>query len=201
MPLACKTDAAHAHFSGLVTAFTEYIVDMDADGNVLKMRDGKIIAETSHPSFATISCEDCKAVVRRPYPSIVAVHLVPPPATVLLCNFSPGFRPPEMIKLRPVLVVSPTSYNHDTTTVVPISTGAPERGSDRRVVALDGKKYGFLVASGYVKTNMITTVSNERLFRLLDANTKRQLDARHTVIDASDLAAVREAIKVTVGIN
>lgn len=45
---------------------------------------------------------------------------------VLLCNFETGFKPPEMVKVRPVIVVSKTSTNgRGLCTVVPVSTTRP----------------------------------------------------------------------------
>lgn len=51
----------------------------------------------------------------------------PRPGQILVCHFGLGFRPPEMVKTRPVLVISPK--RRDATmlcTVVPISSKAPE---------------------------------------------------------------------------
>ncbi|WP_198669160.1 type II toxin-antitoxin system PemK/MazF family toxin [Elioraea thermophila] len=46
--------------------------------------------------------------------------------TILLCDDDTGFRPPEMVKRRPVVVVSPRLPHRDgLATVVPLSTTAP----------------------------------------------------------------------------
>lgn len=155
-----------------------------------------MLHETSDPTFEQIECAKCGTVVRRPYPKIT---FVPAPGNVLLCNFAPGFQPPEMVKLRPVIVVSPSSYNRDTVTIVPLSTQPPTRPNDTRVVSIDAAKYGFLTQSGYAKGNMVTTVSNGRLYRLIDPATGKQIDGRTTRLNAEDLAAVREAIKAAIG--
>lgn len=53
----------------------------------------------------------------------------PTPGLVLMCDFSTGFREPEMVKKRPVVVVSAkfqrTRPENSICTVVPISTAAP----------------------------------------------------------------------------
>ena len=50
----------------------------------------------------------------------------PKKGTVLCCDFSTGFSPPEMVKVRPVVVVSPKLAGRpDLCTVVPISSVEP----------------------------------------------------------------------------
>jgi uncharacterized protein YifN (PemK superfamily) len=43
----------------------------------------------------------------------------------VICDFSEGFRPPEMVKTRPVVVISPRRRTTQFVTVVPISSAAP----------------------------------------------------------------------------
>lgn len=51
----------------------------------------------------------------------------PAPGTILMCNFDQGFRQPEMIKRRAVVVVSPRiSVRPGLCTVVPLSTTTPQ---------------------------------------------------------------------------
>ena len=46
--------------------------------------------------------------------------------TVLLCDYGTGFRVPEMVKRRPVVVISPKiGLRHNLCTVVALSTNAP----------------------------------------------------------------------------
>src|SRR6266700_2419968 len=47
---------------------------------------------------------------------------------ILLCNYDSGFRPPEMVKRRPVVVVSPRlPYRENLCSVVPFSLTPPHR--------------------------------------------------------------------------
>ena len=56
----------------------------------------------------------------------MALKFHPKPGTILVCDFRQGFRAPEMIKRRPVVVVSPRLRNRtDLCTVVPLSTIEP----------------------------------------------------------------------------
>ena len=44
---------------------------------------------------------------------------------LLYCDFSTGFQPPEMVKRRPVVLISPRRKNAALCTVVPLSTKEP----------------------------------------------------------------------------
>ncbi|WP_210210156.1 type II toxin-antitoxin system PemK/MazF family toxin [Rhodopseudomonas palustris] len=51
----------------------------------------------------------------------------PEPGTILICDYSTGFKAPEMVKKRPVVTVSPRLKRRDgLVTVVPLSTSRPE---------------------------------------------------------------------------
>jgi len=56
----------------------------------------------------------------------MAVFIHPDPGDLLMCDFS-GFKPPEMTKKRPVVVISPrTRRGIQLCTVVPLSTVEPK---------------------------------------------------------------------------
>jgi len=56
----------------------------------------------------------------------MSLEFYPDYGTVLICDFSTGFQPPEMVKKRPVVIVSPRKrYNAETVTIVPLSTRPP----------------------------------------------------------------------------
>ncbi|WP_309610716.1 type II toxin-antitoxin system PemK/MazF family toxin [Sphingomonas sp.] len=56
----------------------------------------------------------------------MALREHPPVGLVLTCNFEPGFRAPEMVKRRPVVVISPKMRGRpDLCTVVALSTTPP----------------------------------------------------------------------------
>ena len=58
--------------------------------------------------------------------SMLTFH--PKPGTLLICDFDTGFKAPEMIKKRPVVVISPRRRGSvaQLCTVVPLSTTAPD---------------------------------------------------------------------------
>jgi len=37
----------------------------------------------------------------------LALQFSPAPGAIVICDYSTGFRPPEMVKVRPVVVISP----------------------------------------------------------------------------------------------
>ena len=57
----------------------------------------------------------------------MAIKFHPQTGAVLLCSYEPGFKEPEMVKQRPVIVVTPRLRRRDDLcTVVPLSTTAPD---------------------------------------------------------------------------
>jgi mRNA interferase MazF len=52
----------------------------------------------------------------------------PRPGQILMCDFSKGFVAPEMVKTRPVVVLSPTMEGRQNiVTIVPLSSTKPEK--------------------------------------------------------------------------
>ncbi|MFG6589995.1 type II toxin-antitoxin system PemK/MazF family toxin [Sulfitobacter sp. 1A12157] len=86
--------------------------------------------------------------------------------TVLLCDYSRGgFQPPEMVKRRPAIVVSPR-LRHRTglLTVVPLSTSPPDRIEDYHCrIELPYSLPNFPQTICWVKADMLATVGFGRL--------------------------------------
>lgn len=121
----------------------------------------------------------------------------PKPGMVLICDYDTGFTPPEMVKKRRVIVVSPYQLNkRGLCTIVPISTSEPEPIEAYHYPIKVGK-YGFLSRDKecWVKGDMVARVSFDRLDRL-------RVGAHFTSpsIDAQDLAEVRQAISHSLGL-
>ena len=98
----------------------------------------------------------------------MAINFHPKRGTVLICDFT-GFKPPEMVKRRHVVVVSPRYRRHTgLCLVVPFST-VPPRELEPHHYQIPLGKYGFFdpVRPTWVKADMLTSVSFERLDRLL----------------------------------
>lgn len=127
------------------------------------------------------------------------------PGTILLCNYATGFRPPEMVKRRPVIVVSPCLPHRDRLcAVAPLSTTAPAREVPY-ICRLELRiplppPFGALVC--WAKADVIATMGFDRLdlFR-----TKRDFSGKrkylHPRISDDDLRRVRVAVLHGLGLG
>lgn len=134
----------------------------------------------------------------------MAISYDVPPGTILLCDYSKGgFLPPEMVKRRPVVAVSPR-LRHRTglLTVVPLSTTPPDRVCAHHcMVAMPLTLPGFPAREAWVKADMLATVAFERLdlFRTgRDQYGKRKY--LHPRLSDDDLSRVRDCIRAALGI-
>jgi len=126
----------------------------------------------------------------------------PPRGTIVICDFSTGFRPPEMVKIRPVVIVSPRFRQRaNLCTVIPLSTTPPDTV----------QPYHHLLATTpyppsngeevWAKCDMLQTVALERLDRV---RIKRRDGAReYTTYQMSqdDLEAIVACIKTALAIK
>lgn len=90
----------------------------------------------------------------------------PEPGTILICDYSTGFRIPEMVKKRPVVTISPRLKRRDgLITVVPLSTSAPTPVCDHhcKVIVKPALPSPFDSEEAWVKADMLATVGFERL--------------------------------------
>ena len=92
----------------------------------------------------------------------------PRPGQLLMCKFEPGFLKPEMVKTRPVVVISPSIQGRaGLVTVVPLSTRAPNPVSDYHMLLPKAvlPKIGLFqnAAENWVKGDMVYTVGFHRL--------------------------------------
>jgi len=128
----------------------------------------------------------------------MAIPFVPDAGEVLMCDFT-GFQPPEMVKVRRVIVVSPRSRRNfrGTYLVVPISRTppAPVEGCHHEFPA---RSYDFFdpAESVWAKADMITCVANSRLDRM-------KISGRYSraQIRKEDLYAIRKAVLHALGME
>jgi mRNA interferase MazF len=193
--LICPHDASHIDFRGRIRAFANFNVELDQDWNVLKRGDPTDVVDASDASDDSIYCVRCKVEIWR---KARAVTFLPAEGAILVCDFSTGFRLPEMIERRPCIVISQTRTNRGLCVVVPISS---RESIDREaiVVPMPMAKYPFLRKDGWAKCHAPATVGKSRLYMMRDPVTNRGLDSRKTMIDAADLAAVRLGVARFIG--
>lgn len=132
----------------------------------------------------------------------MAVSHHPRLGAVVLCDFSKGFVPPEMVKRRPAIVISPKiSLRAGLCTVVPISTEVP-----RVILAYHVELTGLDLPApwdtgpNWVKADMVYAVSLSRidLFRRRsEGDDKRVYDEK--TLPPDDLLKVRKAVLCGLG--
>src|SRR6267378_4020448 len=90
----------------------------------------------------------------------------PEPGTILICDYSNGFRLPEMVKRRPVITISPRLKRRDgLITVVPLSTSAPTPVCNHhcKISIKPALPEPFDSEEMWAKADMLATVGFERL--------------------------------------
>ena len=90
----------------------------------------------------------------------------PEPGTILICDYSTGFRLPEMVKKRLVITISPRLKRRDgLITVVPLSTSPPNPVCDHhsKIKMKPALPEPFGSEEMWVKADMLATVGFERL--------------------------------------
>lgn len=134
----------------------------------------------------------------------MAIQFHPEPGTILICDFN-GMKAPEMVKRRPVIVISPRFKTRDRLcTVVPMSTLEPKKVQSfhYRLHTIPPLPEPYTSASHWVKADMLYTVSFDRLQLMTtgkDANGKRIYDQR--VVDDADLTKIRSAVLHGIGLT
>lgn len=193
--LRCPRDPSHANFRGEVHSYVRFEVDLDPRRTVLGRGDPLDVVDASEPSNDAIFCVDCNEEI---WSKPRAITFFPTEGTILICDFTGGFRPPEMIERRPIIVISKRESNRRTCVVVPISS-RESTNPEAIVIPMLMAKYPFLRKDGWAKCHAPATVSISRLSMMRDPNTGRGLDTRGTMVDAADLLAVRLGVTRFIG--
>lgn len=127
----------------------------------------------------------------------------PKKGTVLCCDFSRGFQPPEMVKVRPVVVITPQLPGRPgLCTVVPLSTvePAPMQAYHHKMDP-DSLTPKLQKADCWAKCDMLYTVGLERLDRIRD----KQADGKRIYATGkateSDIQAIEAAILNGLGLR
>ncbi len=95
----------------------------------------------------------------------MALEFYPNAGDILICDYSTGFRPPEMVKVRPMVVISPRRRGGQLVTVVPISSSERPHAEPWHYLLPEG---AYPPARGpvWVKADMLATVALTRLDRV-----------------------------------
>ena len=135
----------------------------------------------------------------RYYSASMPITFIPDPGDVLMCDFGTGFRPPEMVKVRRVVVLSPRNRVRfpGTYIVVPISKTAPEPPEGCHC-EFKPRSYDFFdpTESVWAKADMVAAVAANRLDRVRVSGRYRR-----TQIRKPDLLRVRPAVLHALGME
>ena len=120
---------------------------------------------------------------------------------VLVCDFDTGFKPPEMVKRRPVVVVSTkASHGRRLCTVAPISTTQPVPAQRWHHPLPHVSVPGFRAENiMWVKCDMLATVSFERLNKPY-VKTRSGRQFRELLLSDADMLAIDLALRAYLGL-
>lgn len=134
----------------------------------------------------------------------MAINIHPEQGTIVICDFK-GFVPPEMVKRRPAVVVSPRLRNRNRLcAIVPLSTTPPPRimSYHYKLHTDPVLPHPYTAKYHWVKADMLYTVSTDRLFLPFngkDAQGRRIYDVR--VIDKADLIKIQQCVLYGLGLG
>ena len=100
------------------------------------------------------------------------INFVPERGRILMCDYDMARVPPEMEKVRRVVVISPRSYNHrhgsgpGRCLVVPFSATNPDRHLTRADIPFDVLSYECLTVETWAICSAVMSVSHKRLDRV-----------------------------------
>jgi mRNA interferase MazF len=120
----------------------------------------------------------------------------PTPGTLLMCDFNTGFKPPEMVKTRPVVVVG--KKQSQLAVVVPLSTTEPVPFEPYHVeMELGSLPRSLRGARCWAKCNMVSCVALWRLDRIKDGKdpkTGKRIYVAPEILPG-DLVEIRKALR------
>ena len=134
----------------------------------------------------------------------MALKFHPQPGAVLLCDYATGFKVPEMVKIRPVIIVSPRFRERPgLSTVVPLSTTPPipVMPYHCEVSPTPVAPPPYDTGTVWAKADMVATISQDRLkpfhYRPTPGAQRKYV---YPTITADELDAVRHCVCEALGI-
>jgi uncharacterized protein YifN (PemK superfamily) len=124
----------------------------------------------------------------------------PKEGTIVICDFF-GFREPEMIKKRPVVVLRKHRSNPKLVTIVPLSTTRPDVTMSYHHEFLSNPlPDGMPFEITWAKCDMVVTVSLDRLDRVKVKSHGKRIYIEPT-ISAADLVNIRQCVVDALGLG
>ena len=109
---------------------------------------------------------------------------------VFMCDFN-GFQAPEMVKKRPVIVISKNRNNAKLVTIVPLSTTQPTKIEDYHYELPNNPVPNNAHVKCWAKCDMLATVSISRMDRLKGTKKRERVVP---VIEKDEMAHIRECV-------
>lgn len=127
----------------------------------------------------------------------------PQPGTILRVDLSEGFRPPEMGKRRPAIVLSPELPGRPLMcTIIPLSTSAPRKVLPHHMeFTLDPPlPEPYVSPTMWVKGDIVLTVAFHRLNLLFSRRegSQRMYDVR--LLDPATFERVKQCVRAGIGL-
>lgn len=140
----------------------------------------------------------------------MAINFVPERGRILMCDYDMSRVPPEMEKVRRVVVISPRSYNHrhgagpGRCLVVPFSATDPATRKTPADVPFDGTTYECLSVETWAICAAVMSVSHDRLDRVWvrrpwKGSAWKKSGHSAEVLSAVDMARIEEGLKHATG--
>jgi uncharacterized protein YifN (PemK superfamily) len=121
----------------------------------------------------------------------------PKEGSVLICDFR-GYEVPEMVKIRPVVVIRKHRSNSLLVTVVPLSTTAPDQMLEHHLELHSHLQGASPVC--WAKCDMIATVSLSRLDRIKRRDRQGKRVYVISQLDTDEFYAIKVAVRKALGL-
>ncbi|WP_285433593.1 type II toxin-antitoxin system PemK/MazF family toxin [Pseudomonas sp. fls2-241-R2A-110] len=121
----------------------------------------------------------------------------PSEGSVLICDFR-GYEVPEMIKVRPVVVIRKHRTNSLLVTVVPLSTTAPDRVLDHHLELQSHLQGASPVC--WAKCDIVATVSLSRLDRIKTRDRQGKRIYVISQLETDEFSAIKIAVRKALGV-
>ncbi|EUB76867.1 PemK family protein [Pseudomonas sp. GM41(2012)] len=121
----------------------------------------------------------------------------PKEGSVLICDFR-GYEVPEMIKVRPVVVIRKHRTNSLLVTVVPLSTTAPDRVLEHHLELQSHLQGASPIC--WAKCDMVATVSLSRLDRIKSRDRHGKRIYVISQLETDEFYAIKVAVRSALGL-
>lgn len=127
----------------------------------------------------------------------MSLQFRPKPGAVLYCDFR-GYIIPEIVKSRPVIVISPAHLaRRDLVTVVPLSTTPPSPVEKYHYKLIGNPIPGNAETEVWAKCDLVATVCFERLDRIKIGRGNFQMGN----VSMDQVRAIRRGVLISLGID